>query len=384
MQVKQIAEFSNNIVKEATGEIPLLKEDLSNFAEHGKAIQDVMGVENYTKTAVDRVGKVVVSDRLYEPPLKESVMRDDWEYGSVVEKFSFEPNQASVNESWQLEDGAVYETNNFVQPKVNVKFYNGLDTFKTQISLPQDQANSGFTRSEDFVRFIGGIQNQLSNDMSERIEELSKRIINNMIGETMYNLDAGGVYSGKTAENAVNLLYIYNQASGESLNLDQFIRKPEAIREAVYVWLNKLSDIRSMDVDFNIGKKRRFTPSSMTRIVMLNRFKNAADIFLQSDTFNDEYTKLPSAELVGKWQGKGDGSLTDRSTVKVTTSWGHDVEATGILGVMYDRDALGIHMENQQTTSKFIESARFYNYWHFYNARYWCDDWENFIVFYAA
>lgn len=387
MKVEQIAELANNVVLEEVGEeATLMKEDLSNVVQHGTAAVDAMGVENYTRELIDRIGKVTVSQRLYNAELREAIIRDDWEYGSVYEKISFEPNVADESEMWQLEDGQVYEENEFIAPKVQAKFYNGLNAMRMRMSRPTEQANSAFTRAEDYIKFISGLDTQFRNDLEFRIDTMSKRILNNMIAETMYDFDSSGSYSGKSGTRAINVLYLYNQKYSKSLTTATMWFDPDFIRFVAFVLECVKKDMETYKTLYNIGGKYRHTPADKLKAVMLDQFKSAADIFLQSNTFHDNYTKLPNTTSISQWQGSGSNvfDLDTRSKIKITTSEGHDVEVGGVIACMYDIESVGIHMEHRATTSKFVSSARFYNYFSFWDARFWCDNWENFVVLYAA
>jgi hypothetical protein len=124
-------------------------------------------------------------------------------------------------------------------------------------------------------------------------------------------------------------------------------------------------------------------------IVLLSDFAAAADIYEQSDTFHDTFTALPNAERVPFWQGSGtDYGFQSVSSINVTASDGNenglDVTASGILGVMFDRDALGVCNWDRRVTTNYNPRAEFYNNWYKQDAMYFNDFNENFVVFYAA
>ena len=143
--------------------------------------------------------------------------------------------------------------------------------------------------------------------------------------------------------------------------------------------LTKLSDL------YNVGGKSRFTPADLLKVVMLSDFKESADVYLQSDTFHDEYTRLATADLVPYWQGSGtDYAFASVSKINVTTPSGDDVEAGGILAIMFDRDALGVANMDRRTTTNYNPKAEFYNNWFKMDAGYFADLNENFVVFFIA
>ena len=94
---------------------------------------------------------------------------------------------------------------------------------------------------------------------------------------------------------------------------------------------------------------------------------------------------LTFAETVPFWQGTGtDYSFGAVSKINVKTPTGKTVEQDGILGVVFDRDALGVANFNRRVTTNWNPKAEFWNYWHKQDARYFNDYQEQCVVFYIA
>ena len=81
MQVKQIYTLVNDVTKEVLGKEGLMLEDLSNVVDVGTEIINANAVDNYVRTLVDRIGRVVFVNRPYSGGAP-SVLMDGWEYGS--------------------------------------------------------------------------------------------------------------------------------------------------------------------------------------------------------------------------------------------------------------------------------------------------------------
>lgn len=389
MKVEQVYQLANDITSQALGEGNLIKEDLSNVVEWGDTIQNVMGLDNYVKSLVDHIGRMVFVNRSYSPVVP-SILMDGWEYGSILQKVATGLPEAQENESWELQDGQSYDPFIFKSPDVITKFYNNLKTFEIQMSFAERQVKSAFADAGQLNAFFSMIEQSIQNSMAVKTDEMSMRTINNMIGETFYNLDNGGTYTGKTGVRCVNLLYLYNtykygSTTTNYIDADTFIHDPEAIRFAVNIFKNYIDRLKRMSTLFNLGAQPRFTPSDRLHVIMLSEFKNAADVFLQSGTFNDQYTALPGSETQVYWQGSGTGySFSDTSKIKIKTATGHDVEAGGIIAVMFDRDALGVCNKNNRVTSAYNAKAEFFNNFYKFDCNYFNDGNENFVVFYAA
>lgn len=384
MEVKQIYEIMNNVTKELLGEEALVKEDLSNIVELGQQFESVVGLDNYVKRLPDHVGRVIFVNRRYGGRVP-SVLMDGWEYGSICEKIAARIPEAVENEDWALQDGASYDPNVFHSPDVIGSFWNKRTTFEIDMSITEDQVKSSFSSVTQLNGFLSMIQTAIENSLSIKMDSLIMRTINNMIGETFYSEVPGGAYTSRTGVKAVNLLYAYNQDTSSSLTADKALITSEFIRYASKKMADYIDRLKVASTLFNIGGEMRFTPADMLHVVMLSEFKNAAGAYLQSDTFHNEYVALPEAETVAFWQGSGTGyAFGDTSQIKITTASGHDVNATGILAVMFDRDALGVCNQERKVNTHYNEKASFWNYFYKQFAGYFNDTNENFVVFYVA
>lgn len=384
MEVKQIYGIMNTVTKEILGESAVVNEDLSNIVDVGTAIFNASAIDNYVKSLVNHIGRVIFVNRPYSGNVP-SVLMDGWEYGSVLEKINAELPDATENESWELTDKTSYDPNVFYKPTISAKFFNKRVTFEIPMSFTERQVKESFSNAEQLNGFLSMIYNAVDKSMTVKIDALVMRTINNMIGETVVADFAEGNYNAGSGVKAVNLLYLYNQRYGTTLTAEKAITEPEFIRFASYemgVYMSRMSKISNL---FNIGGKDRFTPSDMLHVVMLADFKKAANVFLQSDVFHDSFTELPNADVVPYWQGSGNGyAFNDISALNIKTASGSNVTISGILGVMFDHDALGVTNLDRRVTTNYNPKAEFYNNWYKFDAGYFNDTNENFVVFFVA
>ena len=389
MEVNQIYEIMYNITSELLGDTAVVAEDLSNIVEIGQQFESVVGLDNYVRKLPDHVGRVVFVNRKYGGRAP-SVLMDGWEFGSILEKISARLPEAVENEDWTLQDGQSYDPNIFHAPDVLGSFWNKRTTFEIDMSITEDQVKSSFSSVTQLNGFLSMILTAIENSLSIKLDALIMRTINNMVGETLYAEVPSGTYTGRTGVKAVNLLYLYNVAmygssTGSYLSANAALHTPEFIRFASMTMANYIDRLKVASNLFNVGGETRFTPADMLHVVMLSEFKNAAGAYLQSDTFHNEYTALPEAESVVCWQGSGtDYGFGSTSEIKIKTASGHDVDVTGVVGVMFDRDALGVCNQERKVNTHYNEKASFWNYFYKQFAGYFNDTNENFVVFYVA
>lgn len=387
MEIKQIYEFVNIATAEALGQGVVVNEDLSNIVDVGKAVFNANAMDKYVKALVNHIGKVIFVNRLYRGSAP-SVMMDGWEYGSVLQKVSTGLPEARINETWELEDGQSYDPHIFYAPKnVVVKFYNKYITFEIDMSFTEEQLKMSFSNAVQLNGFISMLYTSVENSMTVKLDELIRRTINNMIAETIYADYNTSALTSKSGVKAINLLKLYNDtvnAGNTPLTADKVLSDMNFLKYASYMIKVTHDRMGTMSTLYNIGGQPRFTPSDLMHIVLLSDFASATDTYLQSPTFHNELTALPEAERVVYWQGSGDDFGFDSvSSIDVTTEHA-TISTSGILGVMFDRWALGVSNMQRKVTSEYTPNAEFFTNFYKYKAGYFNDFNENFVVFFVA
>lgn len=386
MQVTQLHTLINAVVKEVVGETAVLQEDLTNVVDIGKEVFTAGAVDNYVKALVNHIGKVIFVNRLYAGGVP-SVLMDAWEYGSVLEKISSEMPTASENQSWDLTDGEDYSPDVFYKPKVSAKFFNSKVTFDIPVSFTEIQVKESFSNAAQLNGFVSMLVTGVENAMTVKLDALIMRTINNMIGEVVWAdlNDGSAVDTDQDKVKAVNLLKGFNAVTGKTLTADKALADPDFVRYATYrigLYQDRMSRVSTL---FNVGGKERFTPKDMQHVVLLSDFSRASETFVLSGAYNEERVALPKHESVPYWQGSGlNYEFNEVSKINVKTSSGKEVELEGIIGVIFDRDAIGVSNLNRRVTTNYNAKAEFFTNFYKFDAGYFNDLNENFVVFFVA
>ena len=379
MKVTQLKDIVNGVTTEVLGQEAVVNEDLTNLVDIGNEIFDTDNVDNYVKKLIDRIGQVIFVNRLYAGGVP-SVMMDSWEFGSIVEKISADMPVADENDSWSLQDGQTYSQDTFYQPKVSAKFFNSKVTFDVKLSFTTEQVKESFASVNELNGFISMLETGVKNSMTVKLDGLIMRTINNMIGQ---------VLNSGTGLQKVNLLAQYNQAKGTTLTATNALLDKEFLKYASLTIKKYQARITKMSTLFNVGGKARFTTTDNLHTVLLSDFADNASVYLMSDTIHNDQVSLPGNETVPYWQGSGTAyDFADTSKIDVKIDAGNKtpkaVTQTGILGVMFDTNALGVSNLNQRTTTSYNARAEFYTNYYKMDAGYFNDLNENFVVFYIA
>lgn len=389
MEVKQIYTLINSVSGEVLGKTDIVQEDLTGVVDLGTEVFNANAVDNYVKSLVNHIGKVIFVNRPYAGKVP-SVLMDAWEFGSVLEKISADIPAATENDTWDLTDGKTYSQDTFHKPTVTAKFFNSKVTFEVPVSITERQVKESFSSAEQLNGFLSMIYSAVEKSMTIKADALIMRTINNMVAETLKadKKAFGGAsvnYASASTVRCVNLLKLYNENKGTTLTAAKAITDPEFIRFASYQMGLYADRMQTVSTLFNVGAKERFTPVDMLHTVLLSDFAKAAQAYLYSDTYNKDQVLLPNAETVPSWQASGKNyDFASVSTINVKSASGEAVNVSGVLGVMFDRDALGVCNLDRRVTTTYNAKAEFFNNFFKFEAGYFNDTNENFVVFFVA
>ena len=379
MKITQVYTLVNGATQEVLGESAIVKEDLSDVVSIGEQIANMNLYDKFVGALLNRIAKSIFSIRAYTGRVP-SVLMDSWEFGSIVQKVHMKLPDAEENESWELVDGATYEENQFYKPQVYVKLWNHKTTFEIPLSIAEEQLKQSFLSASEMARFVAMLYQGIENSMTLKFDALVMRTINNFIGATLQD--------GTDGVTKIHLVTEWNSVSGASLTSATALYNKDFLRYVAFRMKQIATRLSVYSTLFNLGGAQKHTPRDMLRIVLHETVDAGVSAFLQSDTFHEELVKLPQADVVPFWQGSGTSfALADTTKINVsildTSGTKQDVTEDYIIGVMFDRDALGVTGFNRRTPSKYVAKAEFYNYWYKEDAGYFNDYNENFVVFLA-
>lgn len=375
MTVTQIYELLNTITEEVTGETALVHEDLENVVDVGTAIFNATSVDNYVKSLVNKVGKVIAVNRPYKPPYP-NIKREAWEYGSVLQKLRCAIPDAEENPSWDLQSGQGANQFLFTPPTVTQQFWNSKTTYDISMSFTEMQVKESFNSKSELMAFIGMIENAISTSKTIKEKSLAERAINNFMGEKIH------------ADNGIiHLVTMYNTAYNPATPLTSAaaIYDPAFLRFAsvqLMLYKDRLKDASNV---FNMGTIPTFTPDEYLHVVLNAEFAKSVEAYMTADTYHDSMVKLPNYDTVNFWQGIGNTpkyNFEDTTTIALqSTSGGHNVTQAYIVGIMFDRDAVMLCNENDRVTTAYNAKQEFINNFYKFDISLFNDVNENGIIF---
>lgn len=399
MVVNQIASVLNAVIQqEITGEVDLINEDLSNIVDVGKIVTTSLtangNVNDFVKTIIDRVGRVKYVDRTYRSQAP-NIVKDSFEFGSILMKVRAEVPDFQENTSWKLGalDGKgiseASELDPFVisAPTATQQVFNSRVTYEAPITISETMLKQAFTSASEMGRFIAMIENRIQLKMTLSTDALIMRTINNLIGLKLGRAGA----SPSQSDNVVNLLAIYNAAvgAGNTLTAKQALRNTDFLRFATKTIALYKDYLKTASVKYNEGGYLTFTPSDRLKFVVLSEFAKDMETYLYADTYHNEFVTMDGYSTVPFWQTQGDGvdDYDLRSAIDVTCTDGtstFNIAQSGIVAVMFDDEAAAVVNENYRTTAQYNARGEYTNYFYKWDAGYMNDTYENCVVFLVA
>lgn len=387
MQVTQIYTILKDVVEEITGlpvssaeseeDVFIIKEDLSNIVDVGTRLFDNTQnwKDNYVKALINRIGRMVFVDRPYSG-WAPNILRDSWEYGSIMAKVRVKTFEPKPNPSWQLQNGQTVNQFEYNAPEVIQYFYNQKIAWQIDCSFAEMQVRESFTSASELNRFFSTIESTINKSQTMYIDSLEMRAINNFVAEKI--LANNGV---------VDLLAGYNAAFGTSLTAAAAITNVDFLRYAAYTILLYKDRLKAASEVFHVASDTgypTFTPASDLHLVLISNVAKALDVYLQSETFHNDFTEIGSYDTIPFWQSSGENFATadvTRLDVAPASDNTQTVNRNYIIGVMFDRDAIVMTNENRRTTSAYNANGEYYNNFYKIDTSFINDLAENGIVF---
>lgn len=374
----QSAGFLNAIVSQATGQEQIAPTNEKDFVSVAQtALKN--GYEPFLNALSAVLNRTIFAVRPYSAKFT-GIFVDEDRYGAITRKVSYIDNEFEDDQKLDLVDGQSIDHYKVKKPKViQVNFY-GATVVQDHISIPTEQLDLALTGSAQFGEFISGVMTNISDRMEQKHEEAARATLRNFV--------AGKIAIG--GESVIHVLTEYNQKTG--LNLDaQTVYQPENYTPFIK-WLNAriatLSEMmteRSVKYHVNLTGKpvMRHTPVEMQKIYLFKPFEEEIKSMALSGLYHDSYIKLSDFDGINYWQSidspmsisskpvylKPDGTLQESNDTVATDK---------LLGVIFDKDALGICTRKHTVASTPLNAAGLYynEFWHFTDS-YWNDFMEN-------
>lgn len=369
MDTNQIYQLVNAVNQEAFGAQALSVKDTAGLVSLGNTIlSSNTNTEAFLNTLVQRIGRTIISYRRYRSKLADMV-RDDFEWGAILQKIRVHMPEAEADESYGLVDGQSVDHYKVAKPEVQQKFFVTRSPYQFHVTIQKAHLREAFLSESAMGAFLGAVTGQVRNAMEVTLENLGRIALANMAATTNH------VY---------HLVTMYNTAMDATGTDDELLAANALVNPGFLAFaMRKINEVidgmQELGVTYNDGSIETFTPKEMLRVKVVSPFVRAAETVLQYRAFNEELVSVDSAyQKLAFWQ-------TPESPMEILIkpeTLPAEVSLNSVIAMIHDRDALGMYREEEEVATTPINAAGLYYNTYYHAKQLWFNDLsENFVIF---
>lgn len=389
LTAKQIYTIVNEVASQAMGSKAIAVIDNTGLVALGNTVLGSNDTQNnFINALTDRIGRTIVSFRAYHSHFPD-FERDSIEWGNILQKLKIGMPDAEEDQSYNLTDGTSVDMYKINKAKVNQLLFTTETPWQTHITVHLDELEKAFVDSTAMGTFISGMFGEVQNRIELAMEELSMTCVNNFMAEIISR-------QKDRPNRVINLVTLYKDATGvdhtteplTALDDEEFlkfvVRKINTISSTFEYMTSEIYN----DTDFDSpgaqasGVYTRHTPKSEQRMMLFIDMVNALKTNINSKAFNMEQVAIDIPfNTVPFWQ-----NLQSPSEIDIKPSSGKTaVTQSLVMGILYDREAMGTFKKKYSSLTSPINAAgKYYNVFYHMITMYYNDLTENAVVFLLA
>ena len=379
MSFEDASAILNNIRQQVTGESSLAPVNTADFVAVGTTLLQ-SGYDPVLNAITQMVTKTIFSIRPYSRKFG-GIKVDSEMWGSIVRKLAVADKAWEPNAEFDLVDGQSIDHYKVSKPDVlELKFY-GAEDFSKHYTIFKDQLNNAFSGPAEFGRFMSMVVQNVSDMIEQNFESVARMVIANYVG------------GKKVANNGViHLLTEYNSETGQSLTSTSVFAPANFgdFMKWVYARIDTLTSLmteRSNKFQIQVTGKEitRHTPYEYQKVYLYAKLMNDMKARVLSSTFNYGFIEYADVEEVNYWQ-----SIDTPMAIDVTPNYldtdgsiktGAEQNITNLVGVIFDREALGYTVMNEwSATTPLNASGGYWNTFYHFLMKWWVDYSEKGII----
>ena len=390
LSANQIFTIVNEVAQQAMGNKTLAVVNNAGLVALGNTVLGSNeSKNNFINALTDRIGRTIVSFRAYHSHFPD-FERDSIEWGNILQKLKVAMPDAEADDSFNLVDGKSVDQYKINKPKVNQLLFTTESPWQTHITVHLDELEKAFVDSSAMGAFISGMFGEVQNRIELAMENLSIDCVNNYMGEMLKR-------KVQRPSRVINLVTEYNKAMG--LSTENGLKPEEALNDENFLafvvrTINRISTIMEYmttgmfnDTAFAGGDTQnaiysRHTPKSEQRMMLFIDLVNSLKTNVNSKAFNMKEVAIDLPfQTVPFWQ-----SIKTPDGINVQCASGQPaVSQAGVMGILFDREAMGTFKNKYNSLTSPINAAgQYYNVFYHMITMYYNDLTENAVVFLLA
>lgn len=390
LTAKQIFGIVNEVAAQAMGNKTMAVVDNSGLVALGNTVLGSNDTKNnFINALTDRIGRTIVSFRAYHSHFPD-FERDSIEWGNILQKLKIGMPNAEEDQSYDLADGTSVDMYKINKAKVNQLLFSTETPWQTHITVHLDELEKAFVDYSSMGAFISGMFGEVQNRIELAMENLSIDCVNNYMAEMIKR-------KAQRPSRVINLVTDYNSAMGlastdalkpqDALNtpafLEYVVRRINTISSTMeYMTSGLYNDTAFAGGDTQNDIYSRHTPKSEQRMMLYIDLVNSLKTNVNSKAFNMKEVAIDLPfKTVPFWQSI---KTPDGINVK-PASGGTAVVQSSVMGILFDREAMGTFKKKYSSLTSPINAAgKYYNVFYHMIEMYYNDLTENAVVFLLA
>lgn len=348
----------------------------------------------FFKALMSQLGKIVVDTRSYVAQLPKLFV-DPINWGLFQEQITIELSDVMIDEMWNpngfvawntpvsggvypgVEEGKRIAAIEFgcYKPPVSAKLYKKAHAIMVALTTAREQMFTAFSGLAQYESFLAGLFNSVENTIQLKAEVYALMTV------------SMGIAKAKANGNEINLLAefktLYPSSTTTAANA---LQDADFLRYALMRIAETKDNIRRFTELYNNHEHVTFAAEPNT--ILLNKFSIAAKFNLKADTYNAEMIGIGDYDKISAWQAAitttdstpynfsaaSSISLSDAAATEAGLTGEDAGEITGVVGVIYDRLAMGVTIDKKKTTSQYSASRDTTNFFYHALANYIVND----------
>lgn len=389
LTAKQIYGIVNEVALQAMGTKAITVVDNAGLIALGNTVLGSDATKNnFINALTDRIGRTIVSFRAYHSHFPD-FERDSIEWGNILQKLKIGMPDVEKDDSYDLVDGTSVDQYKINKAKVNQLLFTTETPWQTHITVHLDDLEKAFIDSSAMGVFISGMFGEVQNRIELAMENLSMDCVSNYMAEIIKRKEA-------VPNRVINLVTEYKDKTGvdhtttpiNALDDEEFLKYVVRRINGISSTMEYLTDRMFNDPGFytdaviptdQSNVMARHTPKSEQRLMLFIDMVNSLKTNINSKAFNMEQVAIDIPfTTVPFWQ-----SLQTPSGINVKpTSGGDAIDQSLVMGIMYDREAMGTFKKKYSSLTSPINAAgKYYNVFYHMITMYYNDLTENAVIF---
>ena len=361
--------------------------DSQKLADIGKAVTGESTITNLVNGLIARLGKHEIEARGLDDFLP-SIDVDPQEWGGFMERTRVGLGEILNDPMFAKTAGESYaelEHTYFGQDTQSRIFEEG-KPIMCPLSIEREMLKDAFLSWDKMDEYISAKQTKIQATLTLALMALKRGLVNCAIARSDVTGTAVHLITDAVADGVLEQIPVQND-DPRNPTFKEALRNPAWIAYCLERIDDVLGYMRDPSVAFNDGSMPTWS-NERPRLILLKKFVTRAKFGVKANTFNVDQIGIGDYDTINSWQAIDDPDTSGNtpvhayydidtlSSISIAADASGKIgqtskyEQSGIIGLAFDRKALGLGLMRNKVTSSYTGSADFWNMWHhaLYNA----------------